>query len=415
MDASKLRAWWSNRQGLDGSLSCASPAEVLARSGWARSVGGSNPYLTLFARAGTSVADAEAANARLEIGETPSARGCTYFLPAGDFALGLRVAEPFGGSTELATARKLGVTDSEIDALCRAAYEALLKEQLDPKALRDRLGSAVRNLGEEGKKRGLQTTLPLATGILQRDGKIVRIPINGRLDTQRFAYRAWPEGPPKEGWPTAEDAAVQLARRYWEWIGPATVEQFRWFSGFGVGAAARALEPLALQPISEGSAFLLLPGQVQAFHDFGVPHEPSYALVSSLDSLVLLRRDLASLIEPADSARDVFAEKGTRQIGHLLDLPSNGIFDRGRLIGLWEYDPFEKELVVQIWAESADDLSGKGSSRRNAPEALREAIDRTEAYVRAQLGDARSFSLDSPGSRKPLLAALRGWPQPGNA
>lgn len=408
MDASKLRAWWSHRQGLDGSLSGASPAEVLARSGWARSVGGSNPYLTLFARAGTSVADAEAANAQLEIGETPSARGCTYFLPSEDFAIGLRVAEPFGGSTELATARKLGVTDAEIDALCSAAHEALLKEQLDPKALRERLGSSVRNLGEEGKKRGLQTTLPLAIGILQRDGKIVRVPINGRLDTQRFAYRAWPDGPPKESWPTAEEAALQLARQFWTWIGPASVEQFRWFSGFGVGAAGRAIAPLGLQPIVEGSALMQLPEMADAFAAFRTPSEPSYSLVSSLDSLVLLRRDLASLIEPGDAGREVFAEKGLRHIGHLLDLPSNAIFDRGRLIGLWEFDPFEKVLVAQIWAESFDDVSGKGSSRHKAPKALQEAIDRTEAFVREQLGDARSFSLDSPESRKPLLAALRG-------
>src|SRR6267378_2964502 len=40
MDQSKLRAWWSHRQGLDGSLEGKSAAEVLGRVGWARSVGG---------------------------------------------------------------------------------------------------------------------------------------------------------------------------------------------------------------------------------------------------------------------------------------------------------------------------------------------------------------------------------------
>ena len=52
MDAARLRAWWWQRQGLDGSLEGKSAAEVLDRAGWARSVGGANPYLTLFARAG---------------------------------------------------------------------------------------------------------------------------------------------------------------------------------------------------------------------------------------------------------------------------------------------------------------------------------------------------------------------------
>jgi hypothetical protein len=38
---------------------------------------------------------------------------------------------------------------------------------------------------------------------------------------------------------------------------------------------------------------------------------------------------------------------------------------------------------------------------------LQEAVTRTERYVREQLGDARSFSLDSPKSRAPRIEALR--------
>ena len=51
-DSPKLRAWWAHRQGLDGSLAGKPPAEILEVSGWARSVGGVGPYLTLFARGG---------------------------------------------------------------------------------------------------------------------------------------------------------------------------------------------------------------------------------------------------------------------------------------------------------------------------------------------------------------------------
>ena len=39
--------------------------------------------------------------------------------------------------------------------------------------------------------------------------------------------------------------------------------------------------------------------------------------------------------------------------------------------------------------------------------ALEEAVARTEAFVREDLGDARTFSLDSPKSRIPAIAALR--------
>ena len=124
MDDAKLRAWWWQKQGLDGSLRGAAPAAVLERSGWARSVGGAGPYLTLFARARTSREEADAAVQRLDIHELPAARGCTYVLPARDFALALTVAEGFGRG-ELRTAEKLGVTENEVDTLCAAVVKAV--------------------------------------------------------------------------------------------------------------------------------------------------------------------------------------------------------------------------------------------------------------------------------------------------
>src|SRR3954471_7714948 len=103
MDDSRIRAWWSHRQGLDGSLAGKSPAEILERSGWARSVGGVSPYLTLFSRARISREATDKAIAQTQIHELPSARGCTHVLPAADFALGLKVGEAFGNS-EMKTA-----------------------------------------------------------------------------------------------------------------------------------------------------------------------------------------------------------------------------------------------------------------------------------------------------------------------
>ena len=109
----KLRAWYSHRQGLDGRLMGKAPAQVLAETGWARSVAGVNPYLTLFARAGISFKAANQAMEKLEIYELPSARGCTYVLPAQDFAMGLALARNWG-QADLKAALKLGVTEKEI-------------------------------------------------------------------------------------------------------------------------------------------------------------------------------------------------------------------------------------------------------------------------------------------------------------
>jgi hypothetical protein len=395
MNPQKLRAWWSHRQGLDGSLRGKSPAAVLQRSGWARSVAGAGPYLTLFARAGTSREAADRAVAALDIHELPSARGCTYVLPASDFPLGLRVGGDFAGG-DMRSAMKLGVTEKEIEKLCDAVVKALEKAggPLDPDAIRDATGKASRSLGEEGKKKGVTTTLPLALGLLQARGEIRRVPVNGRLDQQRYAYVRWTPNPLASFTGSTSDAYTELARRFFRWFGPATPGEFQWFSGLGVKAGREALAPLALVPAEEGSDRLLLPDDVKAFRAFEAPAEPQYALVSSLDAISAGRRDVQTLLDAKDREREVLVDRTTRPLGTIADLPNHAILDRGRLIGLWEYDPESRSIA---WATFGTKTSG----------ALQAAIEETEAYVRDQLGDARSFSLDSPKSRVPRIEALR--------
>lgn len=394
MDVATVRAWWWHRQGLDGSLAGASPAEVLARSGWARSVGGVGPYLTLFARAGTSRAEVDKAVEKLEIHELPSARACTYVLPAQDFALGLTLAADAGGS-DMKQAIKLGVTEDEISALCDAVRKALAGRTLSPDEIREATGTASRSLGEAGKVKGISTTLPLALGRLQEDGHIRRVPLNGRLDQQRYAYTLWKPNPRAKGPRSAAEAYVELARRFFTWVGPATLGEWQSFSGLGVKASRDVTASLGLEPAAPGSDRLLLPDDVAAFRTFKAPSAPQYALVSSLDAIAATRREMRTLIDDVDLTREVVSDKTPVAMSALSDLPSHAILDRGRLIGLWEYDPDAGEIVWGTFGVAADD-------------ALRAAIARTEAYVRDELGDARSFSLDSPKTRAPRLAAIRG-------
>jgi hypothetical protein len=391
MDQSKIRAWYAHRQGLDGSLDGKSAAEVLGRTGWARSVGGTGPYLTLFSRAGLSREEVDASVAKLEIHELPAARGCTYVLPASDFALGLTVGNGF--SDEMKTAQKLGVTEKEIDKLCGAVIAGLARGPLDPEGLRAATGRAVRSLGSAGRKKGLTTTLPVALGRLQSSGDIRRIAINGRLDQQRYRYALWQPNPLRGFKLPAEEAYTQLARRFFSWIGPATVAEFQWFSGLGVKAAKAAIEPLQLEPLQTGDDRLLLPDDRAKLEAFKPTKEPHYSLVAGLDSIALLRRDLKSMLEPKDLDRQVFVDRGMQALGALADLPTHAILDRGRVVGLWEYDTSTNSIAWMAFVKK--------------DRALQQAVARTEQYVRDQLGDARSFSLDSPKSRASRVAALR--------
>jgi hypothetical protein len=393
MDASQLRAWWWHRQGLDGSLRDKSPAEVLEQSGWARSVGGAGPYLSLFARAGTSREAADAAVAKLAIHELPAARGCTYVLPASDFALGLKVGETFGDN-DMKTALKLGVTEKEIDKLCDAVVSALDKGPLDPDGIRAATGNASRSLGPEGKKKGLTTTLPVALGRLQSRGEIRRVPVNGRLDQQRYNYARWTPNPLAGFKTSLGNAYTELARRFFRWVGPATLGEFQFFSALGVKASKEAVEPLKLVPAEAGSDRMLLPEDVDAFRAVKIPTKPQYALVSGLDAIAATRREFHTLVDDKDLARKVVIDKGPAALGSVQDLPSHAILDRGRIVGLWEFDPDEGAIVAATFGVKPD-------------KALSAAIEETERYVRDQLGDARSFSLDSGKSRAPRIEALR--------
>jgi hypothetical protein len=394
VDGDRLRAFWAAKQGLDGSLDGRPPAAVLAQTGWSRSVGGANPYLALFARCRRHRAQIDAAVAALEICELPSARGCTYVVPASDFALALRAGQGKGDEAEIAIAKKhCGVTDAEVERLCKAVQRALEAGPQDPRELKAAVGEAVRHLGDEGKRRGITTTLPLALGRLQSDGQIRRVPVNGRLDQQRYAYTLWRPSPPSEI--SEEELGVELARRFFRWTCPATAAQLAWWAGLSVKAAQRAAAALSLVPLAEGDPRLLFPEDRDALLSFALPREARPVLVGSLDNIGHLRRDVAGLLRDGEVPRPLQDRRGSAGAS-LADLPHHAILDRGRLIGLWEYDAVAGSLVHTTFEE--------------APPGLAEELRRVEAFVRDELGDARSFSLDSPETRGERLAALRTKP-----
>ena len=208
-----LNVWRAHRQGLDGSLA------------------GASPYLTLFSRAGIGRESADDAARRCEIHELPAVRNCTYVLPQSDFALGLRAGQSSWVGGDLRTALKLGVTEKEIAKLCDAVGKAVGKVPLGPDAIRGAVGSAARSLGEEGKKKGVSTTL------------------HGRLDRQRYLYVAWGISIPQ--W-SVEEVAVELARRHFRWIGPATLAEFQWFSGLSAKVSKAAVAALGLVKYGDG-------------------------------------------------------------------------------------------------------------------------------------------------------------------
>lgn len=393
-----LRLLRFRRQGLDGSLAGASAATVLERTGWVRSVGGATPYLALHGRAGLSREAVDGAVARLEVQELPAVRGCTYVVPAADFGLALLAGQGSGEEAEVAQAKRYcGVTDAELDTLSDVVLSALSRAELDPAGLKEAAGGAVRSLGPEGKRRGLSSTLPLVLGRLQAHGEIRRVPVNGRLDQQRYRYARWSPSPMPAVRLSDAEVAVALARRFFRWSPGATVEQLAWWGGLGVKAARQAVAELGLAPLAPGDARLAFADDAESLRTHAPSPAPALALVGLLDNLLHLRREVASLLDPEDAALTVPGPKGRAPAGQLSELSHHAIVDRGRVVGLWDWDGVAGEAVHATF--------------RSAPEGLSEALAEVSRFVRDELGDLRTFSLDSPEGRKERLAFLRspGW------
>ncbi|MEQ4520229.1 crosslink repair DNA glycosylase YcaQ family protein [Pseudarthrobacter sp. B907] len=385
----RLRAWSWHRQGLDGSLAGCTAEQVLARAGWARSVGGANPYLTLFARAGIRRAQVDADVQAHRILELPTARGCTYVLGRDDFAWALRLGRDPAEATFKVVGR-LGVDRGEIALLEEQVLHVLAEAgvPLDPRQLKDELGDSVRSLGEEGKKKGAATTLPTALGILQADGRIRRVPAAGRLDQQRYAYEPWNLAPSDL---SDEEIRAELIRRYLGWTGGATFKQSQWFTGFTVAQSKAALAALGAVEVATavgGDPLWMLPDDVERLAAFEEPAEEQIQLLAGTDSLVLLRRNAAELL--AEQDRD---KQALGRLALQADLPDHPILDRGRIIGLWQYDPGQERLAAWVFGATTP--------------AVARRIAEVEAWIKEDLGDFRAFSLDSPSSRQKRIDALR--------
>jgi len=390
---SRVRAFWASRQRLAGAVKGSSAADVLAKTGWARSVGGCNPYLALRDRAGLSRDAVDREVKGLAIHELTAARGCTYVVPRADYAVALRASQGHGDDAAIAQAKKfLGVTDKEIDRLSQRVQDAVASGPLDPAAIKEAVGDAVRSFGAEGKKRGVSTTLPLALGRLQTHGVLRRVPIDGRLDQQRYRYARWDENPLAKQTFDDEEIAIELARRFFRWTGPATVAQLAWWAGLGVRAARAAAAETEVVSLEDGSDRMLFADDRDTLLAMEVEGEPRVSFVSILDNLFHMRRDMAPHLDAADADRKMPGEK-TSVAAALSDLPYHPIVDRGRIVGLWDWDGIDGEIVWRTFAK--------------APKGTREEAEAFAKTIAKDLGDVRSFSLDSPESRAPRIEALR--------
>lgn len=397
-DVDAKASWLAHRQGLTGELNGASPQDTLLRVGWARSVGGATPYLTFFSRAGSTREEVDAATANQSIHELPAVRGCTYVLPSQHFAVGLTIGQPYAGADLKSANRVAGYTEADAAKLDKAVLKALAAGAANPAELKTRLGNAITNFGEEGKKKGVTTSLPISLGRLQARGEIRRISADGRLDSQRYAYELWPEGPLAGHDLDAVLAQRELAQWYFGWVGAASPAEFSWFTAWTKTKVTKVLAELDLAEAPDGR--LALKSDLAEYETHKVGAKPDVRLIGNLDSHILLRRNHLDLMSAQDQesaiARSLLKTSGAAGAA-LSDLPFHAIVDRGRIVGLWDFSHADSEIIHVTFSAQPKAVSS----------AIDAAVSRTQAFILNDLEDARMMSLDSPKGREKRLIPLR--------
>ena len=190
------------------------------------------------------------------------------------------------------------------------------------------------------ERNGISTGGQRAAYMLQRaslDGLICQ----GAMSRNDPAYVSLDESLP--GPMDHDEAVVELARRYFASRGPATLQDFVWWSGLPAADARAGLEEITPDLIRE-----TVEGRTYWLSD-PVPEDgPSTVyLLPAFDEYVLGYRDRSASLDPA-YARAVNAGGG---------MLSPTVVAEGRVVGTWQRT-FEKDAVaitVSLFAASGED------------------------------------------------------------
>ena len=387
LSLAQSRALWWQKQALAGSGK-GTLASLIGNSGWLRTLGGVDIYLAARARRpGMKRAELDAVMTSGELRVVPAARGCIYVVPSmivGDL-MALNAAD-WRKSTEKDLA-KVGSSMAVVESMAKGVLAAL-KEPMTTDALRKALPEgSIPSFGDAGKKVGLSSPLPLVLRLLEFDGRVERTLDNGRLDTERYLWRAaeW-KVPPAAATPEGQLANVISA--FLDFAGPVTIGNMAAWSG----RAQRDLKPV-IDKI--GAVPVTIDGVGEAWvrsGDIGAAMralEPrGLVLLAFEDNYLVNHGGLALVSEPKHHAIeiDIWGGGGKPEaLGEATHVQSRTIVLDGLVLGLWEVDPRTKGAVWHTFDPAAKPLADK----------LDQITADAAQFLFDELGHARTFTLDT--------------------
>lgn len=130
-----------------------------------------------------------------------------------------------------------------------------------------------------------------------------------------------------------EEALASLAKRYFTSHGPATSEDFNWWSGLSAGDAKRALESVKSELLSE-----TVEGKTYWFAEHGGKTKSAAFLLPAFDEFIISYKDRSATITSRNHKRAV---------------SSNGMFHptiivNGETIGIWKRTIKKNKVDIQL-------------------------------------------------------------------
>ena len=317
--------------------------------------------------------------------DVPCLRG-NMLVPPTDLPLALAAGRRSNAERFQRLAAKCKVSEAEIKDLAAAVVDVLTGGPLPVDQIRERIPpKLIRNFGEEGRLLGETSSLPVALRDLQAHGRVLRVPENLRWDANRYVYRL--NKPPKK----MADAKVdrELARRFFRWAGPATLDEFAFWANLGKGAAQSAIKGLKLERVE------VTGWSNEAYQEPRAPKPAPSALklLPFRDNYLYFRRNMAVFLDPQHrQVRLLDIKNQLKPLAIQQMLHHHAIVLDGRLIGAWEYDPERQEIAWTVWEEA------RGVDR---------AVEEMAEYIRRELGDLKFYAFDAGKGRRIRIESLR--------
>jgi hypothetical protein len=398
----QVRCFWAENQGIFVRVA-ESPSEIIRRTGWIYSSGGAGPYLAMRARKpGCARAEVDrAVFAQENLVELQAVRGCTMLVPAEDAALALYSAQSAFEPNLTKATTVLKISPGEVRDLTSAVLTVLKTGPLPSEQLREILPKTlVRPLGAIGRKFGESWNLNVVLKKMQIEGAIQRIARDGRLDGSRYCYRLSTGKPARQ---LCRDEAWQhLARRFFQWAGPATIKEFAWWAQISQKEASNLVSQIGLRKIlvkDAPSEALIFPEQLESLRDTDpARHRETVSLLPFRDNFLYFRRGLGPFLRGDDAAiRELDFHNMPVQLSAQDHLHHNSILQGGLLTGAWEFDPDEGRIIWKTWTEPSARLRKSITAR----------IEELEQFIREELGDAAFYAFDRGAGRRERIDSLR--------